>query len=120
MVFVRALALPRFNKGMSFKPQTDAMQFLLRFEIPIVEDLFYLAIGSFDLPKWVYCPKELFTDIGKIEQILKNFLSNALKFTPEKGKVSLLFSSGKEKNDFASPSLSKLDPNKIFLGSDKN
>jgi CheY-like chemotaxis protein len=60
------------------------------------------------------CPKELFTDIGKVEQILKNFLSNALKFTPEKGKVSLHFSSGKDKNEFTSPSLSKLSPNKIL------
>jgi signal transduction histidine kinase len=35
------------------------------------------------------CPRKLFTDIGKLEQILKNFLSNALKFTL--GTVSLRF-----------------------------
>ena len=26
------------------------------------------------------CPSDLFTDVGKVEQILKNFLSNALKY----------------------------------------
>lgn len=36
------------------------------------------------------CPKKIFTDRLRLEQILKNFLSNALKFT-ESGKVSVLF-----------------------------
>jgi signal transduction histidine kinase/DNA-binding response OmpR family regulator len=54
------------------------------------------------------CPRKLFTDIGKLEQILKNFLSNALKFTPENGKVSLRFSSGSDNNDFTSETLAKL------------
>jgi CheY-like chemotaxis protein/signal transduction histidine kinase/methyl-accepting chemotaxis protein len=60
------------------------------------------------------CPRKLHTDIGKLEQILKNFLSNALKFTPEKGKVSLNFSSGIGKNDFISPSLNKLKSDEIL------
>jgi signal transduction histidine kinase/CheY-like chemotaxis protein/methyl-accepting chemotaxis protein len=60
------------------------------------------------------CPRELHTDIGKLEQILKNFLSNALKFTPGNGKVSLLFSSSKRENGFTSPILSKLNSNEIL------
>lgn len=60
------------------------------------------------------CPKLLNTDIGKLEQILKNFLSNALKFTPENGKVKLSFTSGKGRVDFKSISLAKLDPNEIL------
>ncbi|SDW52598.1 response regulator [Flavobacterium degerlachei] len=60
------------------------------------------------------CPRILYTDIGKLEQILKNFLSNALKFTPENGKVSLRFSSSLDKNDFASEALAKLKSKEIL------
>ncbi len=60
------------------------------------------------------CPKTLNTDIGKLEQVVKNFLSNALKFTPENGKVKLSFASGKEKKNFKTASLSKLDSNEIL------
>lgn len=60
------------------------------------------------------CPSKLNTDIGKLEQILKNFLSNALKFTPEKGKVSLRFSAFKRKNTLSSTVLTKLNPNEIL------
>ncbi len=60
------------------------------------------------------CPKELFTDIGKLEQILKNFLSNANKFTPENGKVSLSFTSGAGKDDFNTPSLATLASHEIL------
>jgi signal transduction histidine kinase/CheY-like chemotaxis protein len=60
------------------------------------------------------CPRKLFIDIGKLEQILKNFLSNALKFTPENGKVSLRFSSGLDNNDFTSETLSKLKSDEVL------
>jgi len=32
---------------------------------------------------------ELTTDVGKVKQILSNFLSNAVKFTPEYGKIEI-------------------------------
>ena len=60
------------------------------------------------------CPRKLHTDIGKLEQILKNFLSNALKFTPDNGKVSLRFSSGSYKTEFTSGILSKLKSEEIL------
>ena len=42
-------------------------------------------------------PKTIRSDEQKLDQILKNLLSNALKFTPDKGKVHLQFSG--ENND---------------------
>lgn len=60
------------------------------------------------------CPRKLHTDIGKLEQILKNFLSNALKFTPDGGKVALRFSSCSNKNDFSSKVLAKLKSDEIL------
>lgn len=60
------------------------------------------------------CPRKLHTDIGKLEQILKNFLSNALKFTPENGEVTLRFSSSLDKNDFTSETLAKLKSDEIL------
>ncbi|MGO4821643.1 MULTISPECIES: response regulator [unclassified Flavobacterium] len=60
------------------------------------------------------CPRKLHTDIGKLEQILKNFLSNALKFTPENGKVSLRFSSGSENKEYTSEVLTQLKSDEIL------
>lgn len=45
-----------------------------------------ITITSFIDPK---IPKELFSDSLRIKQILSNFLSNAIKFTPESGVVSV-------------------------------
>ncbi|UFH35665.1 response regulator [Flavobacterium acetivorans] len=60
------------------------------------------------------CPRKINTDVGKIEQILKNFLSNALKFTPNKGEVILTFDSGTEKQEYLTPSLALLPANEIL------
>ncbi len=53
-----------------------------------------------------FCPKTIITDRFRLEQILKNFLSNSLKFT-ESGKVVLSFERPKKETDL---SASRLDP----------
>lgn len=60
------------------------------------------------------CPRKLHTDIGKLEQIIKNFLSNALKFTPENGRVAVRFSSSIYKSDFATETLAKVNSDEIL------
>src|SRR5690606_34591058 len=44
-------------------------------------------------------PRALITDLGKAEQVLKNLLSNAFKFTSKQGSVQLNVSLS-EKSDF--------------------
>ena len=60
------------------------------------------------------CPREIYTDIGKIEQILKNFLSNAMKFTPDSGKVTMTFSQPDKYHQYTTPSLSSLASEEIL------
>ena len=48
--------------------------------------------------------EEFYSDKMRVEQVLKNLLSNAFKFTPKKGEISLeIFNA--EKNDFVKDSL---------------
>lgn len=60
------------------------------------------------------CPREIYTDVGKIEQILKNFLSNALKFTPNGGTVAMTFDALKDNWEFTNPKLASLTNTKIL------
>jgi CheY-like chemotaxis protein/putative methionine-R-sulfoxide reductase with GAF domain len=60
------------------------------------------------------CPREIYSDVGKIEQILKNFLSNALKFTPDGGTVSMTFDSVAENWNYNNPQLALLNKNEVL------
>lgn len=60
------------------------------------------------------CPREIYSDVGKIEQILKNFLSNALKFTPNGGTVAMTFDKPSENKEFNNPKLAALTNNQIL------
>ena len=60
------------------------------------------------------CPSDLFTDVGKVEQILKNFLSNALKFTPNGGTVAMTFDTPDENWEFSNPKLESLENQNIL------
>ncbi len=41
-------------------------------------------------------PKHIYTDKQRVEQVLKNLLSNAFKFTPENGHISIIAKPGKK------------------------
>lgn len=62
LVLVRALALPRFNKGTTFKPQTGTIRKLLCFQVPLVEDFFnFTVLVLVLLPMWANRPETFFT-----------------------------------------------------------
>ncbi|SMC67937.1 ATP-binding protein [Pedobacter nyackensis] len=64
-------------------------------------------------------PKELFTDQARLEQIVKNLLSNAFKFTPEHGEITLEISNAKPGTTFYSSQL-KTTPEDIIAISVKD
>ncbi len=54
-------------------------------------------------------PKEIFTDQPRLEQITKNLLSNAFKFTPEHGEITLSINKAKPNTHFFSQQLKNYD-----------
>ena len=79
--------------------KTKAGKIELHIEKASVEQLIESAVSSFSLEtkkkkikvKVITDPDlpELVTDAGKVQQIVYNFLSNAVKFTPEKGRIEV-------------------------------
>ena len=60
------------------------------------------------------CARVIYTDIGKIEQILKNFLSNAMKFTPNSGSVTMTFGQPNKDYHFTSSTIAVLPLEEIL------
>jgi CheY-like chemotaxis protein/signal transduction histidine kinase/CHASE3 domain sensor protein len=60
-------------------------------------------------------PKQLLTDQPRLEQIIKNLLSNAFKFTPEHGKILLAINKAKPDTLFFSQQLKNYDGNIIAI-----
>jgi signal transduction histidine kinase/CheY-like chemotaxis protein len=60
------------------------------------------------------CPRAIYTDIGKLEQVIKNFLSNAMKFTPDSGTINMTFSQPEQDYNYSSSTLALLQPKEII------
>jgi CheY-like chemotaxis protein/signal transduction histidine kinase len=60
------------------------------------------------------CPRAIYADIGKIEQVIKNFLSNAMKFTPDSGAINMTFSQPEQDYNYTSSTLALLQPKEII------
>ncbi|MEO8253110.1 MAG: response regulator [Flavobacterium sp.] len=83
-----------------------------------MEDLFKAQMNKknihFETKITDNCPREIYSDVGKIEQIIKNFLSNALKFTPNGGTVAMTFDAPKENWEYSNPKLAALAQDEIL------
>lgn len=68
-----------------------------------IEQMFYVVAEEkavkFETERYADVPGNVFTDKNRLEQVIKNLLSNAFKFTPRDGKVTLAFKMS-ERNDF--------------------
>ena len=79
--------------------KTEAGKMELHIEKTSVPELCKAAVGAFSVLTKKKKIKvklitdnnipELLTDAGKVQQILYNFLSNAVKFTPERGRIEI-------------------------------
>jgi len=76
----------------------DAMKSLFQHQASAKQLAFTVNVGK-------SAPKSIVTDRLRLEQILKNFLSNSLKFT-EKGSITLTFERASRDNDLSASGLS--------------
>lgn len=82
-----------------------------------IEQLFHVVAEEkevqFDIEVDAALPDTIHTDVQRLEQVIKNLLSNAFKFTPKKGTVSLRFYHAA---DVASLQNRLLDKNEVVVG----
>ena len=62
---------------------------------------------EFELEQEINLPEKIITDRVRLEQVIKNMLSNAFKFTPQGGKVSLRMRRPDRNVRFTNPALMK-------------
>ncbi len=83
-----------FSKLRSGEFTIEPKVFSLHEEISHTMELFVASANSKDVTITSFIdpmiPKELYADALRIKQILSNFLSNAIKFTPENGVISVI------------------------------
>ncbi|MDD2790445.1 MAG: ATP-binding protein [Sulfurimonas sp.] len=83
-----------FSKLRSGEFTIEPQTFSLHEEISHTMELFVASANSKDITITSFIdpmiPKELFADALRIKQILSNFLSNAIKFTPTEGIISVI------------------------------
>ncbi len=82
-----------FSKLRSGEFTVDPKLFSLHEELSHTMELFVASATSKDITITSFIdpmiPKELYADALRIKQILSNFLSNAIKFTPDNGVISI-------------------------------
>ncbi len=80
-----------FSKIESGRLEIDNIKFYLKHELEPVVDMFMARADEKDIELLYFfdpsLPEYIFGDPLRIKQVLNNLISNAIKFTPERGKI---------------------------------